>query len=65
MIFVVASLIVCLTVIVAANIWLFTVLRNPPETELWRSLSKAIDELLEVGEEQPGHDRVRRTVEVV
>jgi hypothetical protein len=39
-IFVVASLILAIAGVVGANIW---ALRDPPETKLQRSLSKAID----------------------
>jgi hypothetical protein len=50
MIFVVASLILAIASIVGANIW---ALRDPPETELQRSLSKAIDDWLEAEEGTP------------
>jgi hypothetical protein len=53
MIFMVASLIFGVAVIVGADIW---ALKDPPETELRRSLSKAIDDLLEAddGTRDPG-----------
>jgi hypothetical protein len=43
MLLLIASPIFALTVIVAANIW---ALKDPPETELQRSLSKSIEEML-------------------
>jgi hypothetical protein len=44
MFFIVASLIFGLTVIVGANVW---ALREPPQTELQRSVSRAIEEILD------------------
>jgi hypothetical protein len=43
MLFIIASLIFGLAVIVAANIW---AMAEPPQTEQQRSLSRAIEELL-------------------
>jgi hypothetical protein len=58
MIFIIASLVLGLAVIVGANIW---ALRAPPETDLQRTLSKEIDELLrsEQGVRQVGRNSLR------
>ncbi len=58
MIFIIASLVFGLAVIVGANIW---ALRPPPETDLQRTLPKEIDELLrsEQGARQDGRNSLR------
>jgi hypothetical protein len=55
--FLTASLIFALAVIVGANIW---ALRDPPETELHRSLSKEIEELLDAADRVCEHDSDRK-----
>ena len=58
MIFIIASLVFGLAFIVGANIW---ALRAPPETDLQRTRSKEIDELLrsEQGARQVGRSSLR------
>jgi hypothetical protein len=54
MLFIIGSLVFALTVIIAANVW---VLKDPPETELQRALSNAIEDMLDAGNAARRPDR--------
>jgi hypothetical protein len=56
-IFIIASVIFAVAIMVGANIW---ALRDPPETQMQRSLSEAIDEWLKAEERAPEIDQYSR-----
>jgi hypothetical protein len=57
LIFAIASVVFAVAIIVGANIW---ALRDPPETQVQRSLSEAIDEWLKAEERAPEIDQNSR-----
>jgi hypothetical protein len=57
LIFAIASVVFAVAIVVGANIW---ALRDPPETQVQRSLSEAIDEWLKAEERAPEIDQNSR-----